>query len=1054
MNSRSFGFAACTLGVLSVVHYAQGQPQLVIETKTAASEELAAYFAPRDFAVLCGVLAWVETGQRVTWDSDEKGRVRALLSFATESLDSLTVSCEFADPSGAPLKAYRGFGLTIPNYADYVALIDGETEVARSFVRSLMSAGAQRKPAGAQEVEAAQRLAGEAEAEIARWQFGAALRATNKLTAALRADPRNGRAWSALVHAHLCLRFYHGSFETPVLRAIQHRLKLAAQVCLALERTSPDARLTRAFHLLSIDHLNAAYDELLALSRLPDPPATAPIYRAYIARDERALRDALDRAPQSQETNYLLRLRLLGARKRKDRDKLIVHALMNDSRLAGSVYAQELDALVSDGETEAIMIAALFISEATTQVLWHLHQHGTGRRSMQRVTAKLRDVTGHRGGFLGAVKTITRSRSADLMQQLSARIQSKVQPQAVEDGLWAALEGENPSGMCRNMFDGVMSGCAGFWAGDTIYEALQAYTTAAWSGETQSLTETPVGFPESLGMPTNDVIAYCDNALVVAYTRITDSVHYLGIEDVSLRAFRNTEWCFSQQPYFVFRYAGFNASFKNVDTAMDLYGKARKLHPENPWPELCASHMRWGKDTMEVHRCRELCLAALRRHPRNARLAGWVAGTASRTRGLLEAEHAERLARRALAGNRFDMAANHALARILTSRGKIGEAARLHDRLAALFPSDASTRRRVANFFNKAKDYETAGIVHREMIAAESANHDSYWYVAWLHESRGELDQAIAVHEEYLKTQSSNLTNWDTRSKIGWLYYQNGDLANAEKHLAEAASSWKYSCMLKLAQFYERTGRFDDALAVRLLEHHGAEVNAHRELAWFRERTGRRQYAVATVQRALKRLKGNTFWLEGDRFVLRALAGDWDEAQRAIDSMDVHERRPGVWQFMVRELLRYGMVRGLRSVIVKATQGNEPELGKLKMLHRVCAAHGDYDWALAKLSGIRREQENAGDLSGIEGYENQYIAKLGSSLSYAGPRRGHEPDVLEVQADSHPPVRAARGREQARREDRRQQKWVVAAAAGLILLAIVLKALKLLVRLGEREEAE
>lgn len=1056
MERRPCGPALCTLGVLSFVHYALGQPQLVIETKTAASEELAAYFSPRDFAALCGVLAWVETGHRVKWVPGENGDVRARLGFATESLEALTVSCEFTDPSGTPLKAYQAFELTIPKYADYTALIDGEVEVARSFVSSLMAAGMPRKLTDAQDVAMAQKLVSEAEAELARWQFGAALRATAKLTTALGADPRNGRAWSALAHAHMCLHFYHGCFETSVLRAMRHRLKLASQVCVALDRTAPDERLARAFHLLSIDHLNAAHDELLALSRSPNPPAAAPVYGAYITRDERALREALDRAPESQETNYLLRRLLLGARKGKERDKLIVHALTNDSRLAGSAYVQDLGALVSDRETEAILIAALFLSEATTQILWHLHQHGTGRRAMQRVTAKLRDVAGQKGGLIGAVKAIARSRSAGLMQQLSARIQSKVQPQVVEDGLWAALEGENPSGMCQNMFDGVMSGCAGFWASDTIYEALRAYTAAARSGEAQSLAERPVGFPESLGMPTSDVIAYCDNVLVMVYTRIADSVHYLSIEDVSLRAFRKTAWCFSEEPYFVARHAGYNANFKNVDTAIQLYEKAHKLCPANPWPELWASHTRWSKDTMEGHRCRELCVTAVRRRPRDVALAGWVADLASRTGSLFEAELVERLARRALAVNQFDMAANQTLAQVLKSRGKIGEAARLYDRLAALFPNDASTRRRVASFFKKAKDYETADTIHREMIAAESTNHRSYWYVAWLHKSRGELDQAIAVHEQYLETQPSDLTYWTTHEKIGWLYYRKGDLANAEKYLAKAASSWKYSCMLKLAQFYEQIDRPDDALVwlQRLVERYGAGVKAHRELAWFYERTCRRQDATATVQKALKRLKGNTFWLQGDLFVFQALVGNWDEAQRVIDDMNVYERRPGVWQFMLGELLRYGMVRGLPSVLVKATCGNEPELCKLKMLHRVCAAHGDYDWALAKLSAILREQKSATGVSGIEDYENRYIAKLGGSLSYAGPRRGHEPDMRDLSAQATPPVRLAPDLEHAETEEKQQRKWLVNAAAGLILLAIVLKALKLLARLGERREAK
>jgi len=1048
------------LGILGFVYCALGQPQIAIETETTANEELAPYFSPRDFAALCGVLAWAETGQRVKWESAEGAGVRARLSFAAENLDALTVSCEFTDPSGAPLPAYQGFQLTIPNYANYVALIDGEVAVARSFVSSLMAAGRSRESAGVKSVETAQKLVTQAEVELARWHFGAALRATSKLTAALRADPRNSRAWLALAHACLCLDFYHGTFETPVLQAIRHRLKLASQVCIALDRTSPSARLARAFHLLSTAHLNAAHDELLALSGRSDPPAAAPVYRAYVTRDERALRDALEGQPQSQEINYLLRRRLLATYKRKERDEFMVHALTHDSRLAGSAYVQDLGALASDAETEAVVMAALYLSEATTQVLWHLHQHDTVRRPMQRVTAKLRDVAGQGRGIFGAIRALARSRNAGAMQQLSARLQSKAQPQTVEEGLWAALEGENPSGMCRNLFDGIMSGSAGFWASDTIYTALEVYTTAARSAEVQSLAERAVGFPEALGLSAREVIAYCDNVLVIMYTRIADSVHYLGIEDVSLRAFQKTEWCFSEQPYFLFRQAWYNASFKNTDTAIQLYEKAHKLYPANPWPELWASRTRWSKASMEGEQCRELCLAWIQRRPRDVELTAWVADLASRTGNLFESDFPERLARRALTISRLDMSANRSLAQILKSKGKIGEAARLYDRLAALFPNDVNTQYQVANFFSRAKDYETAAAIHQEMVDAGSTNHSPYWYVAWLHQSRGELDRAIAVHEQYLKTQPNNLTRWDTLVKIGWLYYRKGDLAKAEDHLAEAASSWKYSCMQKLAQFYEQTGRLEDAQIwlERNVDRYGTGVAAHRDLAWFYERTGRRPEAIATVEKAIQELKGNTFRLQGDLFVLQALVGNWEEAQRAINGMNVYERRWGVWQFMVRELLRGGMVRGPHSVMVKATNGNEPELSRLKMLHPICAAHRDYDWALAMLTAILRMQQSATGMSGIEDYENRYIAKLGSSLAYAGPRRRPEPNMHDLSAPVQgaprlPPPRDTQDQVEEVDEEQ-QQKWLVNVAAGLLLLAIVLKGLKALARLGEQEEAE
>jgi len=166
-------------------------------------------------------------------------------------------------------------------------------------------------------------------------------------------------------------------------------------------------------------------------------------------------------------------------------------------------------------------------------------------------------------------------------------------------------------------------------------------------------------------------------------------------------------------------------------------------------------------------------------------------------------------------------------ARALFDGGDRSGAIALLEQVVKDTPRDSGTLFTLADIYADAGRTTDAERTLRQVIAAEPANANALNYLGYLLAVRGErLDEAIQLVQQALKAEPQNGAYLDS---LGWAYFRRGDLDEAEKYLAAAATRLPANSEVQdhLGDLFARRGRFADAIGAwtRALEGDGQDVD-------------------------------------------------------------------------------------------------------------------------------------------------------------------------------------------------------------------------------------
>lgn len=184
-----------------------------------------------------------------------------------------------------------------------------------------------------------------------------------------------------------------------------------------------------------------------------------------------------------------------------------------------------------------------------------------------------------------------------------------------------------------------------------------------------------------------------------------------------------------------------------------------------------------------------------------------------------------------------------ALADAYAEAKRLRDAERTLDEAATRFPGDTTIPFQRGAMYEKAKRFADAERALRRVIALDGAHADALNYLGYMLAERGErLDEAVGLIARALGLDPGNPSYLDS---LGWAEFKKGDLADAERHLQEAASVLVSNSVVQdhFAQLLFETGRYADAAAAwaRALEGDREEIDPaaiERRLREARQRAG------------------------------------------------------------------------------------------------------------------------------------------------------------------------------------------------------------------------
>jgi tetratricopeptide (TPR) repeat protein len=163
----------------------------------------------------------------------------------------------------------------------------------------------------------------------------------------------------------------------------------------------------------------------------------------------------------------------------------------------------------------------------------------------------------------------------------------------------------------------------------------------------------------------------------------------------------------------------------------------------------------------------------------------------------------------------------------LFKAGQQNRAIEVLEASARAFPRDSATRLALAGLYSDAGREDDAEKVLRQMIASEPSNANALNHLGYLlARNRRNLDEAISLVNRALTYEPGNGAYLDS---LGWAYFQQGDLAQAEKYLGAAAERLPQNSEIQdhLGDLHARRGNWQEAMAAwqRALDGDGSGID-------------------------------------------------------------------------------------------------------------------------------------------------------------------------------------------------------------------------------------
>jgi tetratricopeptide (TPR) repeat protein len=166
-------------------------------------------------------------------------------------------------------------------------------------------------------------------------------------------------------------------------------------------------------------------------------------------------------------------------------------------------------------------------------------------------------------------------------------------------------------------------------------------------------------------------------------------------------------------------------------------------------------------------------------------------------------------------------------ARALAESGAAARALEVLEPSARANPGDAATQFALADIYNDAGRAGDAERTLRQLVMLEPMNADALNYLGYLLADRGQqLDEAVRLVQRALAIEPDNPSFLDS---LGWAYFQQGKVEDAEKALAPAAAQLPKNSVIQLhiGDVLARRGKLQEAIAAwtRALAGDGEDID-------------------------------------------------------------------------------------------------------------------------------------------------------------------------------------------------------------------------------------
>lgn len=186
------------------------------------------------------------------------------------------------------------------------------------------------------------------------------------------------------------------------------------------------------------------------------------------------------------------------------------------------------------------------------------------------------------------------------------------------------------------------------------------------------------------------------------------------------------------------------------------------------------------------------------------------------------------------------------LSRAQQEAGKGQDAIRTLQATAVKFPKEPAVMLSLGAAFEREKKYTEAEAVFRQLMAADPNNADAMNSLGYMFAERGQrLDEAIDLVQRALLIEPGNGAYLDS---LGWAYYKQNRLDQAEAPLREAAKQYPSSSVIQshLGDLLDKRGLYQDAIGAwqRALDGDGEFVSRPElddKIRSARQKLGRKQ---------------------------------------------------------------------------------------------------------------------------------------------------------------------------------------------------------------------
>jgi tetratricopeptide (TPR) repeat protein len=166
-------------------------------------------------------------------------------------------------------------------------------------------------------------------------------------------------------------------------------------------------------------------------------------------------------------------------------------------------------------------------------------------------------------------------------------------------------------------------------------------------------------------------------------------------------------------------------------------------------------------------------------------------------------------------------------ARALKETGAAARAIEVLEPSAKANPNDAATQFALADLYNDSGRTADAERTLRQLLSMEPANADALNYLGYmLAERRQQLDEAVRLVKRALEIEPDNPSFLDS---LGWAYYQQGKMEDAERYLTPAATKLPKNSIIQdhLGDVLARRGKSQDAIVAwqRALDGDGDDLD-------------------------------------------------------------------------------------------------------------------------------------------------------------------------------------------------------------------------------------